>query len=110
MVKKKMESFQTNKEVRSLAGRKRRRSRRPVYILFINVYEFSATFVKGGEKNKRWRRRHETGVAVNLIPASFLFYLSLFFLNPAIWFVWKAAVLFNDDPWHAVAPGTSPSA
>lgn len=51
-VKKKTERIQTNKEARSLAGRKRRRSRRLVYILFINVYEFSAAVVEGRRRTK----------------------------------------------------------
>lgn len=48
-MKRKMERIQTNKEAQSLAGR---RSRRLVYILFINVYEFSAAVVEGGRRTK----------------------------------------------------------
>lgn len=47
-----MERIQTNKEAWSLAGRRTRRSRRLVYILFINVYEFSAAVVEGGKRTK----------------------------------------------------------
>lgn len=71
---------------------------RLVYILFINVYEFSRGSVG---KNKRETSPRDA----SCVPAP----LFSFFLVPLDFIFFEGSRLFNDDPWHAVAPGTSPS-
>lgn len=94
-----LERNQTNKEVKRRVGASQGGA--------CALYTFcSLMFMNLAEV--RWERtkekhRHEMQVAC--LRLFFLF----FFLVPLDFIFFEGSRLFNDDPWHAAAPGTSPS-